>query len=145
MNNKRKKQLGMTLIEVLIASLVLFIAIGTISGVYRTLNHYQRLSLVDYALMLNQRSFVDYLSYAIGEKQYSGTYEAGQYEIVWEAELIQNGGVINGWNPETASSSSFSAQGVVSLFNVTFHFESFSGKRFEITHLVVNEETKPRL
>lgn len=134
------KQTGMTLIEVLIASLILFIAIGTIAGVHRVLNHYQRLSQADYALLLNQQSFFDYLSYALEQKIYSGNYEIGEFSLTWSATLNKREKVLKSWEPEFGEESNYSYYGSVALYDVSYFLENYSGKLFEVTQLVIEAE-----
>ena len=138
------KQSGMTLIEVLIASVILFVAIGTTAGVHRLLNHYQRLNQVDYALLLNQASFFDYLSYELDQQNYSGTYKLGKYLLIWKATLNNKGDVIKSWDPELASTenidSGYSHYGRVALYDVSYYVQNYPGKSFDITQLVIVSE-----
>jgi hypothetical protein len=132
-----KKQTGMTLIEVLISSVILFVAIGTVSGVHRVLNHYQRLNMADYALLLNQQSFFDYTSYALEQKITSGTYEIGDYQLIWQAKLNNRKPVLKSFDPELGADNGYSNVGHVSLFDISFHLELYPEKKFEITQLVI--------
>jgi len=132
-----KKQSGMTLIEVLIASVILFVAIGTVSGVHRVLNHYQRINMADYALLLNQQSFFDYLSYALEQKITSGTYDIGDYQLIWQAKLNDKKPVLKSYDPESGSGSGYSNLGHVSLFDISYYLKQYPEKKFEITQLVI--------
>lgn len=129
------KQSGMTLIEVMIASVILFTAIGTVSGVHRVLNHYQRQNLADYALLLNQQSFFDYLSYSLDQKIVSGDYDIGNYQLIWEAKLTKRAPVISSFDPEQQADGQYSVRGNISLYNVSYHFKQYPEKSFEITQL----------
>lgn len=129
----------MTLIEVLIASVILFIAIGAIAGVHRVLNHYQRLNLVDYAMILNQSSFFDYISYSLNRNITSGSYKMGQYNVSWTASLNKKSKVIGSYDPELGKDIGFAQSGVISMYDVSYTFINFPGKKFEISQLV----TKP--
>jgi len=132
-----KKQLGMTLIEVLIASVILFVAIGTVSGVHRVLNHYQRLNMADYALLLSQQSFFDYLSYALDQKKTSGTYDIGEYQLIWQSRLNKKAPVVKGFDPELGLENGYSNFGHVSLHDISYHLKQYPEKKFEITKLVI--------
>lgn len=129
------KNSGMTLIEVMIASVILFAAIGTVSGVHRVLNHYQRQNLADYALLLNQQSFFDYLSYSLDQKVVSGSYAIGDYELVWEAKLTQSAPVISTFDPELPAGGQYSTRGNISLYNISYYLKQYPEKSFEISQL----------
>ncbi|MBU2869356.1 prepilin-type N-terminal cleavage/methylation domain-containing protein [Colwellia sp. E2M01] len=129
----KHKSTGMTLIEVLIASVILFAAIGTISGIHRVLNHYQRQNLADYALLLNQQSFFDYLSYSLGQKIVSGTYNINEYQLVWQAKLKDRAPVISQFDPDGLAESAFSERGHITLYQITYHLNKYPEKSFEIT------------
>ncbi len=135
------KSSGMTLIEVMIASVILFAAIGTVSGVHRVLNHYQRQNLADYALLLNQQSFFDYLSYSLDQKILSGSYDINDYQLVWQASLQKRAPVIRSFDPESSAGSQFSNSGNILLYNVSYHLKNYPGKSFEII-LFTTEQTK---
>ncbi|WP_435235723.1 type IV pilus modification PilV family protein [Psychromonas sp. PT13] len=139
----KTKQSGMTLIEVLIASVILFVAIGTTAGVHRVLNHYQRLNQVDYALLLNQQSFFDYLFYELEQGNYSGDYKLGEYSLIWEAQLNKRKQVVETWDPELSGSidSGYSYSNYVALYDVEYHVQNYPGKTFEITQLVVEPKS----
>tara|TARA_R110000737_G_scaffold344605_1_gene371923 strand:+ start:457 stop:891 length:435 start_codon:yes stop_codon:yes gene_type:complete len=134
---KYKKQFGMTLIEVLIASVILFAAIGTVSGVHRILNHYQRLNMVDYALLLNQQSFFDYLSYALDQNITSGDYSIGQFHLIWSAKLQREAGVVRSFDPELDDESGYSNFGRLSLYDITYHFKQYPEKKFDVTQMAI--------
>lgn len=129
------KNSGMTLIEVMIASVILFAAIGTVSGVHRVLNHYQRQNLADYALLLNQSSFFDYLSYSLDQKIVSGSYDIGKYQLIWQAKLTKRSPVISTFDPELEVGSQFSNRGYISLYKISYHLKQYPEKAFEITQL----------
>lgn len=133
------KQTGMTLIEVMIASVILFAAIGSVSGVHRLLNHYQRLNMADYVLLLNQQSFFDYLSYSLNHNEMSGVYIAGDYELVWVANLDKRSPVIKSFDPELPSDNQYSNLGYASLYNVSYHLKQYPEKHFEITQLITEK------
>lgn len=133
------KTSGMTLIEVMIASVILFAAIGTVSGVHRVLNHYQRQNIADYALLLNQQSFFDYLSYSLDQKIVSGSYDIGDYQLLWEAKLDKRAPVIGSFDPELPEGSEFSARGNISLYKISYHLKQHPEKSFEITQLITEE------
>jgi len=135
------KQVGMTLIEVMIASVILFIAIGTVSGVHRVLNHYQRLNMADYALLLNQQSFFDYLAYSLDQQIIEGTYDIGDYQLIWLAKLKQRSPVIKGFDPELPGDDKYSSFGHVSLYNISYHLKQYPEKKFEITQLIAEKAT----
>jgi hypothetical protein len=132
-----KKQLGMTLIEVLISSVILFVAIGTVSGVHRVLNHYQRLNIADYALLLSQQSFFDYLSYSLDQKITSGTYDIGEYQLIWQSKLNKKAPVIKAFDPELGIEDGYSNYGHISLHDISFHLRQYPHKKFEVTKLVI--------
>ncbi|XPF96141.1 prepilin-type N-terminal cleavage/methylation domain-containing protein [Colwellia sp. RE-S-Sl-9] len=129
---------GMTLIEVMIASVILFAAIGTVSGVHRTLNHYQRQNLADYALLLNEQFFFDYLSYSLDQKIFSGNFEISDYQLIWEAKLIKEAPVISSFDPELNSAEQYLAFNNISLYRVSYHLKQYPEKSFEITQLTVD-------
>jgi Tfp pilus assembly protein PilV len=129
------KQDGMTLIEVMIAAVILFAAIGTVSGVHRVLNHYQRQNIADYALLLNQQSFFDYLSYSLTQKVTSGNYNIGDYQLVWQATLAKTAPVISTFDPELGEGGQYSARGNISLYSVSYHLNQYPDKSFDVTLL----------
>lgn len=129
----------MTLIEVLIASVILFIAIGTVSGVHKVLNYYQRINMLDYALLLNQSSFFDYLSYSLEQNTLSGSYQIGGYLLVWQANLVSAAPVIKSFDPELGNETGFKNTGNVFLYSVAYYFEQYPDKKFEVTQLVVKK------
>ena len=137
-----KSQHGMTLIEVLIASVILFIAIGTVSGIHRILNHYQALNEADYELLLNQSSFFDYLSYSLENNIKSGTYDIGKNKLVWVSKLKQKAPVVKSFDVELGLDNGFSNYGHTYLYDINYHFEQYPEKTFEVTKLVI--ENGPR-
>lgn len=126
----------MTLIEVMIASVILFTAIGTVSGVHRVLNHYQRQNLADYVLLLNQQSFFDYLPYSLDQNTFSGNYDIGDYQLIWKAKLAKRAPVINTFDPELSEGGQYSVRGNISLYTVSYHLKQYPEKSFEITQLI---------
>lgn len=130
---------GMTLIEVMIASVILFAAIGTVSGVHRVLNHYQRQNLADYALLLNQQSFFDYLNYSLSAKITSGNYDMGEYQLVWQADLEKNSPVISSFDPELIEGSQFANRGSVSLYKVSYYLKQYPEKSFEVSQITTEQ------
>lgn len=131
----------MTLIEVLIASIILFIAIGTVSGVQRVLTHYQQLNQLDYVLLLNQQSFFDYIEYSLEQGTYSGEYYIGDYKLVWQGDLEQEGAVINSFDPELDANRKYASSGMMKLINVNYYFKRLPDKTFEIKK-VITENTQ---
>lgn len=131
----RAQYSGMTLIEVMIASVILFAAIGTVSGVHRVLNHYQRHNLADYALVLNQQSFFDYISYSLDQKVFSGQYDMGHYQLIWQAKLTKQAPVISTFDPELPAENQYSQRGKISLYNVSYYLKQYPEKSFEISQL----------
>ncbi|MCJ8321000.1 MAG: hypothetical protein MJK12_15280 [Colwellia sp.] len=129
------KLIGMTLIEVMIASVILFAAIGTVSGVHRVLNHYQRQNLADYALLLNQQSFFDYLSYSLDQKIVSGSYDMVDYQLIWQAKLAKQAPVIGTFDPDRPAGGQYSSRGKISIYNVSYHLKQHPEKTFEINLL----------
>ena len=129
------KHSGMTLIEVMIASVILFAAIGTVSGVHRVLNHYQRQNLADYALLLNQQSFFDYLSYSLDQKTISGSYDIGNYQLIWKAKLTKQAPVISTFDIEQSVGEQYLNRGSISLYTVSYHLKQYPEKSFEISQL----------
>ena len=136
-HSKACQQRGMTLIEVLIASVILFIAIGTIAGIHRVLNHYQRLNLADYALVINQSSFFDYLSYSLDQNITAGEYNLGQYKLIWQATLNNKGAAVSSYNIDL--NDPYQTLGELILYDVTYFLDKYPDKRFEVTKLVIHE------
>ncbi|GHE80629.1 prepilin-type N-terminal cleavage/methylation domain-containing protein [Thalassotalea profundi] len=136
MLNSPSKIKGMTLIEVLVASIILFIAIGTVSGVQRVLTHYQQLNQLDYVLLLNQQSFFDYIEYSLEQKIYSGEYKIGEYVIAWQSTLEQESAVINSFDPELDANNQYASSSTIKLLSVNYYFMSLPDKTFEIKQVV---------
>lgn len=132
----KAKQKGMTLIEVMIASVILFIAIGTISGAHVILNHYQRLAQADYAVILNQHSLVDYFQYQLEQGVLSGEYRSGNYLYKWNAEVDAESGALSTWDPESGGQGGYNYFGKLTLYRIEFFSESSSQKKHVVKLLV---------
>ena len=136
-NAKRsKQQSGMTLIEVLIASVILFVAIGTVAGVHRFLLHYQKLNELDYVLIHNQASFIDYVTYSLENDVLQGEFAAGEHVINWDSRLVKQGDAVGSFDPELSDQAAYSMLGSVYLYNVNFSFERNPEKSFDVKILV---------
>lgn len=137
-NKSPKRSLGMTLIEVMIASVILFAAIGVVSGVHRVLNHYQRQNIADYALLLNQQSFFDYVSYSLDQGIVSGEYEINNFQLVWQADIKKSGPVIERFEPDLPAGSQFSSYSNMLLYKVNYYLKQYPEKSFEIILFTVD-------
>lgn len=137
-----RSEAGMTLIEVLIASTILFIAIGTVAGIHRVLNHYQRISYVDYVLLLNQSSLFDSVDYSLQQNELEGIYSIGKNNITWKATLNKKAPIINSWDPEVSVDGAFTHYGKISLYDVNYHLDSHPDIIFKVTKFVVEPSEK---
>ena len=129
----------MTLIEVLIASIILFIAIGTVSGVQRVITHYQQLNQLDYVLLLNQQSFFDYIEYSLEQDIYSGEYDIGEYVLAWQSNLEQESAVLNSFDPELDVNNQYSSAGTMKLISINYYFMRLPDKTFEIKKVITED------
>ncbi|MEG3756683.1 prepilin-type N-terminal cleavage/methylation domain-containing protein [Pseudoalteromonas carrageenovora] len=98
---------GMTLIEVLIASIILFIAVSAISFVSRaSMLHEQKLrNNISRGLLAEY--IKDYVSYKYEHENVTqGTYKIGINEYLWKLEVIESKPVVRFISSEVAQTDS---------------------------------------
>lgn len=117
---KLKYSQGMTLIEVLIASVILFIAVSAMSFVARSsaLHEKRLISGIDRAMLAE---FIrDEVSYQYQyEDQSQGTYKIGSNEFAWNVKVLESKLPMRFISSESSGPSANEQEGLIVLYEVT--------------------------
>ena len=111
-----KQQNGLTLIEVLIASLILFLSLGVVATVFQQ-SYLTQAQAERYLLQLSDyNNLVAQIRFNLEQQQLQGEIitPAGSYQ--WQAERLAQGRELTGISPETFEP--VGAEGQLVLYNV---------------------------
>lgn len=124
----------MTLIEVLIASLILFMAIGLSASVFRqsALLQNKVLSLVDQSDI--KKRLVPKIMFELEQDNISGEIVEEELTFLWVAKLKKVNGYVASYNPE--GSSVVGTAGKIEVYQVTVNSSHWRNWSFEYKELL---------
>lgn len=117
-----KTQHGLTLIEVLIASIILFMTLGLVAVVFQQ-NFATQIQATKYITSLSEYSSVQaQIRYELEQGRYKGNISTMASQYNWEAKKLKQAPELLGFSPETGNAET--AIGVLTLFNVVVSTDS---------------------
>ncbi|WNO61662.1 prepilin-type N-terminal cleavage/methylation domain-containing protein [Rheinheimera sp. MMS21-TC3] len=117
-----KKHYGLTLIEVLIASIILFMTLGLVAVVFQQ-NFATQLQSVKYINSLADYNTIQAnIRYELEQKKVKGDITTVNNKYSWKAEVISAAPEIRGFSPETGAKET--GAGFLVLYNITISSES---------------------
>ena len=116
-NSKMKRQNGLTLIEVLVASLLLFVSLGVVSIIFQQ-NIFTQSQAVKYFDALEHfPSIQAQIRFELEQGHMQGQLKLGEQEYQWQASVIQQGMELIGVSPETGQQEG--TTGILQLINIS--------------------------
>lgn len=117
-----KKHNGLTLIEVLIASIILFMTLGLVAVVFQQ-NFATQMQSVKYINSLADYNSVQAnIRFELEQGKVKGNISTVNNQYSWQAEVLNKAPELLGYSPETGAAET--ANGVLVLFNVTITSDS---------------------
>lgn len=133
-----KKQYGLTLIEVLIASIILFMTLGLVAVVFQQ-NFATQIQAGKYIASLSDYSSLQaQIRYELEQGRFKGSVTTATAQYNWEAKKLKQAPEILGFSPETGNAET--AIGVLTLFNVIVSTDTALTYEFRQTVWQINAD-----
>lgn len=125
-----KKQMGMTLIEVLIAAIILFMAIGLVSSAFQQSIMLQQKVVTQQEKMRLLQWIKPLIEFQLSVGQLKGEESWGGMEASWSAELLEKKRFADSISE---NSDYISGRGYVMLYEVSLSFAEQESYKFNHT------------
>ena len=114
-----KAQIGLTLIEVLIASMILFMTLGVVSAIFQQNIASQQLALKYVSVLDDYSSVVARINFQLETtEQRAGSMQFADDNVYeWSASVVSSASGLTQYSPEAGAAET--AQGVYILYEVT--------------------------
>lgn len=116
---RSSKEKGLTLIEVLIASMILFMAIGLAASVFQQNLLLQRKVLDKLEQTQLQQVITRRIQFQLEQGNFSGREESRNIMVDWKAEVEKSSSFIENYNSDT--DYSYDGRGIVTIYLITLN------------------------